>query len=448
MMRARLRTLLALFFSTGLSLAALGPRPALAQEAEPAASPDKVAKAKELFEAGGRAYDRGQYTVALQAFQQAYDIVPRNGLLFSIAQSHRKLYGDTGDQRHREEALRLYRKYLDIVKTGGRRSAVLEAVAQLEASYASDPPKSTPSNPTTPQPTPVVEARKTGIYVTSAIPGLKISIDGGAPLDASQAIELKPGSYTARLLAEGYETYETKVEVQDGLLSPVAGDPKPLPGKITVQTDSGADVSVDGLVVATAPLSLPLSIPPGEHTISAQLLGHETRSAPIVVSRGADVDVPLDLPETRQRVAAQGVLGAAAGIAGVSIGLGVAAWVRQNAADAVLDASYSRLLTNADLKTYKSARADRDQLRAAAFVAGGVSGLAAIIGLGLFLVDPPARPEITPKSSTPDTQPTPNTPDDLAAPETVPSAPSSVSFLPGVVDGPYDAVGLTLDLRF
>ena len=84
-----------------------------------------------MFEAGGKAYDRAQYDVALQAFQQAYELVPKDGLLFSIAQSHRRLHTINGDVRHRDQAIAAYRLYLDRVKTGGRVSEAVKALEEL-----------------------------------------------------------------------------------------------------------------------------------------------------------------------------------------------------------------------------------------------------------------------------------------------------------------------------
>ena len=50
--------------------------------------PEKMAEAKSYFEAGAKAFDAGDFETAIQAFTQAYKIVPRDNLVFSIAQAH------------------------------------------------------------------------------------------------------------------------------------------------------------------------------------------------------------------------------------------------------------------------------------------------------------------------------------------------------------------------
>src|SRR5258708_21049766 len=46
-----------------------------------------LAKARATFDAGGRAYDAGNYAAALQAFEQAYAMTGRDNIVFSIAQA-------------------------------------------------------------------------------------------------------------------------------------------------------------------------------------------------------------------------------------------------------------------------------------------------------------------------------------------------------------------------
>src|SRR5690349_5735933 len=71
--------------------------------------PDKMAEAKSYFEAGAKAFDAGDFETAIQAFTQAYKIVPRDNLVFSIAQAHRRQYVATGDDIHAKAAIDFYR---------------------------------------------------------------------------------------------------------------------------------------------------------------------------------------------------------------------------------------------------------------------------------------------------------------------------------------------------
>lgn len=63
-------------------------------------------KAKQLAERGREAHDRGDYTDAISAFNEAYVLAPSAGLLFDLAQAYR-LAGRCDD------AAWMYRRYLD-----------------------------------------------------------------------------------------------------------------------------------------------------------------------------------------------------------------------------------------------------------------------------------------------------------------------------------------------
>mgnify|MGYP000990973734 CR=1 FL=1 len=212
-------------------LALAAPSPAAAQ---PAPSSGDMNKAKALFEAGGKAYDRAQYDVALQAFQQAYDIAKKDGLLFSIAQTHRKLYTKSGDAAHKERAVATYRRYVDRVKSGARVSEAVRALEELGASA-----QAPPTEPSEAPPAPV-EVQKTRLYVSSSTPGVRISVDGGAPSEANATVtaEVKPGKHKVRFSAPGFVDKEIEADAVENELVPVTVDLDPKPGALSVSTTS------------------------------------------------------------------------------------------------------------------------------------------------------------------------------------------------------------------
>ncbi|MCK6592190.1 MAG: hypothetical protein L6Q76_31940, partial [Polyangiaceae bacterium] len=83
----------------------LGSPPAFAQNASQA----DLAKAKMLYDVGVQAFDGANYTAAIKAFTEAYKLAQRPGLVFSIAQAHRKQYYLTKDPDSLREALKFYR---------------------------------------------------------------------------------------------------------------------------------------------------------------------------------------------------------------------------------------------------------------------------------------------------------------------------------------------------
>ncbi len=380
----------------GALLAATIPLTTLAEQREALAqpggqsppSPADVAKAKALFEAGGRAYDRAQYDVALQAFQQAYDIVPKDGLLFSIAQTHRRLFTTTGGAPHKERAVAAYRRYVERAKTGARVSDAVRALEELGATSST----SSPEGP--PEPAPVVET-KTRLYVSSATPGVRISVDDGALSEPNATVtaEVTPGKHKVRFTAPGFLDKELEATAVDHELVPVSFDLEPKPGVLALQTTEGADVSIDGRYIGEAPLST-LDLAAGRHFVVAALSGYETRSGYVTLERGKKTPFDLELDRTAQRDASFVVFAAAGAslvASGVLLGL---TFAEQANAQAVRDAATTRNISDAEIDEYEAAKSARDTFGIAAGATGATAGVLAVVGLGMFFLDAPAKAEL------------------------------------------------------
>jgi tetratricopeptide (TPR) repeat protein len=83
-----------------------------------------VAAAKTIFDRGAALYAKGDFAHAYDEFTRAGELADRPGILFSRAQALRRLGG------HREEAIELYRAYLD-TKHGVRDKDATDAINQL-----------------------------------------------------------------------------------------------------------------------------------------------------------------------------------------------------------------------------------------------------------------------------------------------------------------------------
>lgn len=377
--------LLFIVSATVVAASAAAPGPANAQP--PAASPAEVAKAKSLFEAGGRAYDRAQYDVALQAFQQAYEIVPKDGLLFSIAQTHRRLYTTTGDPTHKERAIAAYRQYVERAKTGARVSDAVRALEDMGAGAQ-------PAGPTI-APAPSVAPSKTRLYVSSATPGVRISVDNGpfSEPNATVTAEVGPGKHKVRFTAPGFVDKEVEADAVERELVPVSLDLEPKPGSLALVTTSGATISIDGRYVGDAPLSAGLNLPAGRHFVVASLAGYETRSDYVSLERGRTTNLDLNLETTVQRdasFAVFGVAGASLVASGVLLGL---TFAKQSEAEDIRTAATERNITETEVDAYEDARSARDTFAIAAGATGAAAGVLAVVGLGMFFIDPPARAE-------------------------------------------------------
>jgi hypothetical protein len=370
--------------AAGVSLiACLLPSVAFAQD-------DKLAKAKGLFEAGGRAYDRAQYDVALQAFQQAYDLVPKDGLLFSIAQSHRRLHTMNGDARHREQAITAYRLYVDHVKTGGR---VSEAVKALEEMNAGAAPAASGAAVPSATPTATAVEKKTRLYVSSSTPGVMISIDGG-PLsepNATVTSEVTPGRHQVFFTAPGYVEKTVDAEALQDELVPVSQDLAEQPAVLELDTDSGAEISVDGRFIGEFSTGATYPLPSGRRFVVASRSGHQTRAKTVDLEPGKTHKLELSLPTTLQRdisYAVIGTSGAALIATGVLTGL---AFAKQGEAEDVLERQASGNIADADIALYDEAASERDTFAIAAGAMGAATGVLAVVGVGMLLIDPPER---------------------------------------------------------
>jgi tetratricopeptide (TPR) repeat protein len=108
--------------------------PVAAQDAPPADPPEedaaaRDARAREHFQGGAEALGQGRYEFALAAFQEAYRLSQRPGLLYNIALAHDRLRQD-------REALDAYERYLAEAGEIGNRAEVERRVDVLRRTLA------------------------------------------------------------------------------------------------------------------------------------------------------------------------------------------------------------------------------------------------------------------------------------------------------------------------
>ncbi len=103
--------------------------------------------ARLTFESAREAFVAGDYEVALERFRQAYQLSPRPGLLYNIAQTLDRLRRD-------EETVQSLREYLRVAPDAPNRSEVEARIRVLERALAdrrpADPPPSATSVTTAP----------------------------------------------------------------------------------------------------------------------------------------------------------------------------------------------------------------------------------------------------------------------------------------------------------
>jgi tetratricopeptide (TPR) repeat protein len=100
--------------------------PLSARAAEADAGADAEAQARAKFAEGNLSYDLAEFQKALDAYSEAYRLVPLPGFLFNIAQCHRQL-------SHPERAGFFYRRYLALSKEEPPNAELVrELIAEMD----------------------------------------------------------------------------------------------------------------------------------------------------------------------------------------------------------------------------------------------------------------------------------------------------------------------------
>jgi hypothetical protein len=163
--------------------------PAQSPTRAPAAPSAAQPSAKELFELGRVAYDRGDYQTAVSEWKRAYDVDPRPGLQYNLAQAYEKL------------------------------DMLLEAVGAME-SYLQGAPADHPYQTDARAKIGGMRERleKTGIQLSGGPEGATIFVDGEdwGRLPRRDPIKLTPGTHAVRVEAAGHQPFEVRVAVSAG----------------------------------------------------------------------------------------------------------------------------------------------------------------------------------------------------------------------------------------
>ena len=361
--------------------------------AQARAQPGDVDRARQLFRAGAAAYTSGNFVAAIQAFEQAHAITPRDGLLFSLAQAHRRQYfADKARKRsHLDEAIAYYRRYLERVQEGGRRVDATTALEELEAlverlepAQPLDPEDESPAPPPE-QPRP----KATRVMVTSPTPRALISLDGTTPQKSPLIAEVTPGLHSIEVRAPGHEPIKEQIRAIQSDLVPRHITLDPSPAVIVLSAPSGVDVALDERPVTGLGTTTRITLAPGEHRVVVTSTGHEPFVRQLDLEPASTTSVVAELPLTAQRYGAYGLLGGAGATVLAGVLMAVIAVGHENDAAAILDKRDSGDISVDDANSYTDAVSARDDFRIVAGVVLG-SGIAlAAAGVLLFLFDDP-----------------------------------------------------------
>lgn len=214
------------------------PPPAGAQAPADGPTPQMKEEARGHFEKGLKLLDDGAFSAALAEFLVSLDQYPTRNATLNAAFALRKL-------NRFDESLDMYERFLRNFQNipPDDKALAQRALAEMRALVGT-------------------------IDIQGAEPGALISISGIARGEFPPVAPLRvaAGSQLVRVFKEGYEPYETRVEVAGGQLVPVTAKMQALKasGRLKVSEASGraVDVVVDNSVVGPAPWEGVVSVGP------------------------------------------------------------------------------------------------------------------------------------------------------------------------------------------
>ncbi len=342
-------------------------------------------KAREYFQAGAQAYAVGEFAAATQAFEQAYQLVPRPAVLFSIAQAERKQYFLDHQPEHLHKAISLYKRYLDEEPQSARKADAAQALSELEPLAAQTAAPAVEAKPSTPASN--LASTPTRLMITSQAQNARIWLDSQPAVESPLIRQVDPGEHQVRVTAPGYIDSNRKVVAVNGAIITVDVTLAERPAKLVVIARDGALLSIDGRVQGECPFPKPLELQAGSHLITLTLSGFVGVSKEQTLVRGETTVVTAPMPRTLQRTVSYIMLGTAASAVTAGGVFTYFAFQQQSSAQAFLDAKGHAQLSSGELSQYDSTRTARDRLRTAALASVGIGAGLAIGGVLLIALD-------------------------------------------------------------
>ena len=395
---------------------------------------DDDAQSRAYFETGAKAYEKGDYQNAIRAFDQAYTLTKRPGLIFSIAQSYKRQYTLDSNPTNLRKALEYYRRFLAEDKSGKRRGEASSAIMEIEAIMGRLPVEQQgPVAAEAPQPT--------QISITTQVDEAMISIDGSPPRTL-EPVEVKPGKHKVIIQATGYFPEERELFASERQMTAIDVPLRPIPAKITIEGRIGSAVTVDGSPKGTLPLLAPLEVEAGERSIAVSQSGFKTFSHEYALGRGQSVKIKADLSRTRQRITSYVMFGTSIMFAGGGVLFALQAggvngeasllYNQWNKEQKDVDGTNKKIgtLSKDDLDRYNGLRVQESTASVGATVAFNLAAASGALGFLLYYFDDPKLPSPKPKkddSTAPKKDPSPGLRDMMVVPVATPGF-AGVSF--------------------
>lgn len=363
------------------------------------AQAENVGEARTYFNAGAQAYEAGQFPAAIQAFERAYQLAPREAIIFTIGQAHRRQYYIDKNPAHLKAAIERYRDYLKRVPEGGRRADAAEALAELEPIAAR---VDSAVGDTEPGAAVQPAARQTRVMVTSPTPNARVSLNGATPASLPLIAEVAKGKHRVKVAAPGFFDEERELQAAEGGILALDITLREQPGKLDIAVEEDAEITVDGRLVGLTPLSRPIELPAGRHLVAVLKNGRTGFTKEVRIERGKSQRLDVKLESTGQRLAANVLFVSSAG-ALLTGGVFTVLAIRQEGdAKDIRDEAGEANIDREQLVAYNDALDRRDDYRRAAFLSFGASAALGATGFLLYSFDQPSLRDVRGLELTPE----------------------------------------------
>jgi hypothetical protein len=292
------------------------------------------AMAERYFRLGEKAYQAQNFEAAGHNFEEAYKQFPLAEIAFSAAQAYRRQYRvDSSHVEYAELSVKYYKIYLNDAKETGRRlgdaADSLGEMARVLERTGTSGKMGAPQEKKTLLGVSVVFADRTVAVAKSGMHEIDEDMDkddadkdaviaktmiDGKPVELDALVDVTPGDHVVRAEAPGYKPVEQTTHVVTGVPRNVELTLQPLPAHVTVKTEEGANIIVDGRGVGGAPQA-PLELGGGSHVITIVRPGRKPVAHEVTVTRDQTLTLDIDLLPTTRRRAVPWVIGVGGGVA-------------------------------------------------------------------------------------------------------------------------------------
>jgi hypothetical protein len=307
---------------------------------------DSRSDAEQFFRLGEKAYQTQNYGAAAENFERAYQLVDLPEIGFSAAQAYRRLYRIDNDVNHLVRALELYRNYVKKLPDGRRLGDAADAIAELDQELdrrikagASVSAQVAAEHTQVELNVTFAGARTTATTmqeVADTAPAETVAIVAtvdGAAVKPFALVNVAPGKHVLRAEAPGYFPREKAEIVAQGsaMIVNLVLDPKP--AKISVKTEDGAKILLDGRRVD----GTELSATGGHHLVTILHRGREPVQRELDVANGQTLAVDAPLSFTTRRRVVPWALGATIGASALALAATTGALLRDHSASNLHD---------------------------------------------------------------------------------------------------------------